>query len=271
MLFVIPCVSYAQDGLYNDNSRNIKYQGAVNNALWKTQELRDVDIQIKDKPKPAPVKQNIIKKYEITKVVYEKPEPKNYRMYAGLHFGLSLLNWENEYTNQNGTKLGSDNFNFKSVIGGDVFVGYKISDKFRADAELGYIGKYSEGETEYFENYLTEKTKFDLETYYLMANGYYNFKHGLYGGAGLGLAFVNTELDHSLLEKSSETNVSLMVALMFGWMYRLDERSSLDLRYRLATFDGGDLKTNTGAGTYVKTDLGWFWDNSFTVGISYKF
>lgn len=191
--------------------------------------------------------------------------------YIGIHAGLSFLSWDNEYKNQSGTRLGSDDFFFKPVVGGDVFVGRRFEDNWRGDVELGYVGKYSEGETEDYENYITEKTTFDLETFYLMANGYYDFDYGFYAGAGLGIALTNVTLDHSQLTKASKTRLSPMGALTFGWSYALDEKVDFDLRYRFALYDAGHLRTDTGAGTYVKTDVGLIIDNALSAGIRYNF
>lgn len=193
--------------------------------------------------------------------------------YMGLHADLSFLNWKNKYTGQNseGIIRGSDDFNFKSVIGLDIFAGYKFNNDMRADIEFGYMGKYTETETERNEHFVTEKTRFDISSYYLMANGYYDFRYGLYAGAGLGIAFVDVSLDHSAVQKKTETTVSPMGALMFGWAYKLDDKINLDLRYRFALFDGGDVNLDMTGGYYVKTDLGYVLDNTLSAGIRYNF
>jgi len=195
------------------------------------------------------------------------------RYYMGIHGGLSFMNWKNKYTGENdvGTIRGSDDFSFKSTLGLDIFVGYMISPTMRADLEIGYLGKFSETEVEYNENYIPEKTKFDFETYYLLANWYYNFKYGLYAGAGLGGALLNVSMDHTHVQKQSETSISPMAALTGGWLYQLDDKIDFDVRYRLAFFDGGNVTLDMTNGYEVKTEMGWVMDNSLSAGIRYKF
>lgn len=193
-------------------------------------------------------------------------------MYIGIRGSLSFLNWENKYTDEQGIKYPSDNFKFKSMIGMNVFVGYQGHEKYRGDIEFGYVGKYSEDEAEYPDNYDTEKYDFDLETFYMTLNGYYNFSNGLYAGLGAGMAFVNTSINANWLANIEETNISPMGALMFGWSYKMDEKVTFDLRYRFAVYDGGDLKVNIPGGTqYIKTDIGLIKDNSLSAGIRYSF
>jgi opacity protein-like surface antigen len=192
-------------------------------------------------------------------------------MYAGIRGSLSFLNWQNKYKDEMDVQLEAESFNFKSMVGVNVFVGYQSIDKWRTDLEFGYVGKYSEGETEYYTEYNTEKTKFDLETFYLMANGYYDLKNGLYAGLGAGLAFVNTSIDTNVIAGNSATKVSPMGAIMVGWSHKLDEKVTFDLRYRFAAFHGGNLNIDTGAGTYIKTEIGFIKDNSLSAGIRYTF
>lgn len=189
--------------------------------------------------------------------------------YMGIRADLSLLNWKNDYKDQDGVKKGSDSFDFKPLLGMDLFAGYRFNENVRADLELGYIGNYSETETEYY--YTPEKTYFDLETYYLIANGYYDFKYGLYAGAGIGAALMNVSIDHSAFDKATDTHVSPMWAAMFGWTYGLDDKIDLDVRYRFAMFHGGDVSVNTGGGSYIKTEIGYVIDNSLSVGVRYNF
>ena len=191
--------------------------------------------------------------------------------YMGIRGDLSLLNWKNEYKDQDGIKLGSDNFSGEALLGLDLFAGYKFNQNIRADLELGYIGKYSETETESYLNYATEKTVFDLETYYLIANGYYDFKYGLYAGAGIGAAITNMSVDNSNYAKEDNTHVSPMWALMFGWTHKLDDRIDFDLRYRFAMFHGGEVTVNTGGGLSTKAEVGYIMNNSLSAGVRYRF
>lgn len=195
---------------------------------------------------------------------YKMEAPKNVRVskwYMGLNGDLSFLTWKNKYS---GAESGSEKFTFKPVLGADLVVGYRFNKDWRVDGEFGYIGKFSETETE---QYLSpEKTEFSLETYYIDANAYYDLKYGLYVGAGVGLAIVDLTADHTYFSEVSKTNLSPMGAAMFGWAYALDEKVDFDVRYRLAIFDGGDL--NIGG---VNVDAGLVMNNSLSVGVKYHF
>ena len=199
-----------------------------------------------------------------------RPHYNENTVYMGIRGSVSFLDWKNEYKDESG-KLGSDDFNFKSMIGMNIFIGYQGLDKWRGDIEFGYIGRYSENEMEY-KDAVSTKYDFDLETFYLVLNGYYEFNNGLYAGLGAGMAAVNTSIDANWLSKTSETNISPMGAIMLGWSYKMDDKVSFDLRYRFAVFDGGDLKINIpGSTTYLKTDFGLITDNSLSAGVRYSF
>ena len=190
-------------------------------------------------------------------------------MYMGIHGDLSLLSWKNEY--ETGADSGHDTFSFKPVIGVDLVTGYQFNEYWRSDLEFGYVGRYSESETEYDAEYSTERTDFNLETFYMTLNGYREIKAGLYAGIGAGAAAVRTKIDSSVIKGKSATHISPMGALMLGWSHNLDERVSFDLRYRFSLFHGGKLDLDAGDGTQVKTEVGFIKDNTISAGIRYSF
>lgn len=187
--------------------------------------------------------------------------------YLGGRAELSFLNWKNEYKDETGAKLGHDDFDFKPVIGLNLFAGYRFNKDFRADLEIGYIGAYSESETEYPAGFPPHRDTFELKSYYATANAYYNLTKSWYVGAGAGVAMPNVSVDDSWFGKKSKSSVTPMGALMLGWVYQLDEDTDLDLRYRFSMFDGGNVTISTGATTSIKTDIGYVMDNSVSVGI----
>ncbi len=204
---------------------------------------------------------------------YKMEAPKNVRVsrwYMGLNGDLSFLTWKNKNsgTDELGNPIsGEDKFNFKPLLGADLVVGYRFDKDWRVDGEIGYIGKFSETETEHYQGYMSPvKTEFSLETYYIDANAYYNLKYGLYIGAGLGLAITDLSADDTQASAASTTNVSPMGAAMFGWTYVLDEKVDFDVRYRLALFDGGDLSIGG-----ASVDTGLIMNNSLSVGVKYHF
>lgn len=207
---------------------------------------------------------SIIKKYDgETSINYDKVAQSK-QLYLNVHADLSFLSWKNEYTD--GSDSGTDKFDFKPVYGLNLAVGCKFGKSGRGDLELGYIGRYSEQETEYYTDYHTEKTDFNLSMSSLTINGYYDFDSGLYMGVGAGIALVRASLNHSALNKVSKTNASPMGAVMLGLNHPLNDRLSLDVRYRFAAFSGlrfYDLD--------VQTKIGLITDNSVSVGLRYAF
>ena len=189
------------------------------------------------------------------------------RFYMGVHADVSFLNWKNKYKTV-GVE-GSDSFSFETLLGTDIAVGYKFSNYFRVDTELGYIGKYNGDETELYDD--VEKYEFGFNAYYLTLNGYYDFCNGIYLGAGLGAALLDVYVDSTESYRASKTSVSPMGALMVGWVHKLDSKIVLDLRYRLAMFNGGDIDVYTVYDTTVKTDMGFMLDNTLSLGIRYSF
>ena len=207
---------------------------------------------------------SVITKYgNETSINYRhKSNPKKW--YVSAHADLSFLSWENEYTY--GSVNDSDKFSLKPVIGADIALGCELDKNWRADLELGYIGNYSEQETEYYDNYYTEKTEFDLNTMYATVNAYYGFNSGVYIGAGAGAVVVQASLNHNLLAKTSKTNASPIGAFVFGWNSKMTEKTYFDIRYRLSVFSGLTLEDMG-----VKTKIDLITDNSLSVGVRYMF
>ena len=207
---------------------------------------------------------SIIKKYDSeTSINYDK-EVKPKLWYLNAHLDLSLLSWKNEYTY--GLETSEDKFNFKPVYGLNLAVGCKYGKSWRGDIEFGYVGRYSETETEYYTDYHTEKTDFNLSTMALTINGYYDFKTGVYMGLGAGVAVVKTSLSHSALVDVSKTNASPMGAVMLGLTYPLNDKLNFDMRYRFAVFTGSKFYNLD-----VQTKIGLIMDNSLSVGLRYTF
>ena len=185
------------------------------------------------------------------------------KFYIGLNGDISFLSWKNEYSSA--VKSGTDRFTLKPVLGADAVIGYNFNKNWRVDAEVGYVGKYTEKETETF-GVNTTKTEFSLQTYYTDLNAYCDIAYGFYAGVGGGLAIVNLSADNSEVQSSSVTNVSPMGTLTFGWAYALDEKVDFDIRYRFAVFNGGSLNIGD-----VKVDSGIVMNNSLSLGVKYYF
>lgn len=194
--------------------------------------------------------------------------------YIGGRAELSLLNWKNKYsTDSNYIPLGeaaSDNYSAEPVLGGNFFAGYTINYLWRAELEAGYIGYFEDKDSD---------VDFSLLSYYLMANGYYDFSNGLYVGAGVGMALTTTTLDGVTGwfdgDKRDKTRVSPMLGLMLGYTHELNDSLVLDLRYRLSGFYGTkhsvDFVAGVAANHWFENNIDLILDNSFSVGLRYEF
>lgn len=207
------------------------------------------------------------------KVTYDYTEKEKTGWYVGGRAELSLMNWENEYFSDVLTAdkdFSSDKYSFEPVFGGALFAGRTFNYFWRAEVEAGLIGQFSDKDM---------GIEFKMTVPYVIANGYYDFANGFYVGAGLGIALPKTELDWAAFETGnrSKRDLSLMGALMAGYSYKLDSNLVLDLRYRLAAFNGTEHERvfsdyiSTFDGHYLKNKIGLVLDNSLSLGFRYEF
>ena len=222
---------------------------------------------------PSYLTRNYDGSYDVT---YDYKDKAKTGWYVGGRASLSLMNWENEYSTTPEIGVGESKESFtETVYGGNVFVGRTFNYFWRAELEGGLIGQFDDSD---------EGFDFKLTVPYLVANAYYDFANGFYLGAGLGVALPETELDDEqfVSGRRDERNVSLMGALMAGWSCRLDYNLMLDLRYRLAAFNGTEHERVYADGTEVvggvdisgvklKNEIGLILDNSISVGLRYEF
>lgn len=206
-------------------------------------------------------------------VTYDYNDKAKTGWYVGGRAELSLLNWTNEYNSEAPTvndEFKEEDYSLEPVFGGAMFGGFKFNYFWRAELEAGLIGQYSDKDDGF---------EFKMTVPYVTANIYRDFVNGLYVGAGLGVAVPKTELDFAGFESGDRTerDVSLMGALMLGYTYELDYNLVLDLRYRLAGFNGTKQTRvfNEAApalyGYDLEVDTGLILDNSFSIGIRYEF
>ncbi len=186
----------------------------------------------------------------------------NSGVYMGLHADVSFLNWKNKYK-QDGTDAGNESFKMKNAIGVGADFGYRFNDKWAAELEFGYIGKYSESE-----KFPTDKTDYYLSAMYFGVNGLYDIYNGIYAGVGTGAAVVKSGAEHTLFGKDSKTHLSPMGALMLGYKYSINEHMGLDLRYRFSVFNGPKLGFDS---VDVDIETGLITNHTISVGMNYKF
>lgn len=187
--------------------------------------------------------------------------------YLGGRAELSFMNWENEYRDGTNKYLGHDKFDFKPMLGLDLFTGYKFTRDFRADIEFGYMGEYSESEFGVDMDGYPYHEEFRFNTYFLTANAYYNIRYGLYAGAGFGTAISRMAIKNSVFGRKSKTSLSPLGAFMLGWVKELAKNTDLDIRYRLSVFDGGSMVVNASDGNAIKIQMGYVMDNSISAGV----
>lgn len=187
---------------------------------------------------------------------------------------LALLNWENKYTTDIvGVPDFSDKYSFKAKFAPNIAAGYRMNYFWRIETELGLITKFDDK---------ADGFEFTMLAPYAMLNGYHDFSNGLYVGAGLGAAFVQTELnDDEFIGSGKKTHVSPMAGFMVGFSHKLDDNMVLDLRYRIAGFGGvkqkrvwndlAELNGTSIAGKYLENKIGLILDNSISIGLRYEF
>lgn len=196
--------------------------------------------------------------------------------YVGARANLSMLSWENEYSTTYplvDAEHDHDDYSFEPIFGGSFAFGYAFDTSWRLEVEAGLLGRFEDND---------EGTNFTLTVPYALVNAYNDFYNGMYVGVGLGLAVPKTELDGELgmdgliFEGGHRTKRqgSLMGAAMIGYAYDFDQHLTLDIRYRLAAFNGTRHETvlNDGTDTYeFRNKIGLILDNSVSVGLRYRF
>ena len=194
--------------------------------------------------------------------------------YVGGRANLSMLSWENEYTttfSPTTEEYNHDKYSFEPIFGGSFAFGYAFDTSWRLEVEAGLLGRFEDND---------EGVNFTLTVPYALANAYNDFENGMYVGVGLGLAVPKTELDgeHNglVFEGGHRTKRqgSLMGAAMSGYAYDFDQHLTLDIRYRLAAFNGTKHETvlDDGTDTYeFRNKIGLILDNSVSMGLRYRF
>ncbi len=207
--------------------------------------------------------------YDVTYNYTDKPKNDWYMTFRA---ELSFLNWENKYSsdwpNVN-VDFDHDKYSMEPVFGGSVSVGKKFGYHWRGEVEAGYNGMFTDGGAGF---------DFKFQTPYAIVNAIYDFTGGLYLGGGLGLALPIVEMNSDIfltVDENSQMGISPMLGVMLGYTHKLDDNFVLDLRYRLAGFNGTKLTQHfedlNDDPYYFETKIGLVLENSFSVGIRYEF
>lgn len=136
-----------------------------------------------------------------------------------------------------------------TTAGGALAVGYDFSQKFsvpvRAELEFGAFGALSKEES-----YAGISAEAEVGIKTLLANVYWDIAdyNGFtpYVGAGLGMAWVKTELSASIAGLGSasidDTKAVFAGQLGFGCSYAFNDRVALDLGYRCLIVGDGEVE-----------------------------
>ncbi len=206
-------------------------------------------------------------------VTYDYQDKEKTGWYAAGRLGINFLSFTNKYDTNIPSASGAvvavpdDEYSMEMVFSGNVAFGRKFGYFWRGELEAGYLSELSDK---------TSGSEFNLSSYYLMANAYYDFLNGFYLGAGAGIALLDTNENGSTYVDNStgSASASPMLGLMAGFSKKLDDNIVLDLRYRLAGISGTDAEyqhTLSGQNYYTKTDIGLILENSLSVGLRYEF
>lgn len=192
--------------------------------------------------------------------------------YVGGRVGADMLTWKNKYKAPASAIVGPDadhdDYTFEPVFGADIFLGYHFTPAIRGDLEIGYISEFDDTDEGY---------TFKMSTFYGTFNAYYDFINHFYVGGGIGFAFPRVSMDGIDVEQSgSESDLSMVFALMGGYTFDISQDVVLDLRYRLSghwgpTFSRTINRADPPSTFILETDVGFVLDNQFTVGLRYEF
>lgn len=208
-------------------------------------------------------------------VTYNYTDKAKTGWYVGARAELSFLNFDvdsvtTRLANPAGVFEGVEEYSLETLFGGSLFAGKTFNYFWRAELEAGLIGQLEDK---------GDDLDFKMTVPYVMANGYYDFTNGLYVGAGLGIALPKTEFDTIYLDSGDrkEQTVSPMVGIMLGYAHELDYNLTLDIRYRLAAFQGVEHNLDASAAGVAnglvsfKNEIDLILDNSLSIGIRYNF
>ncbi|MDR0726907.1 MAG: hypothetical protein LBF37_02480 [Rickettsiales bacterium] len=216
---------------------------------------------------PSHVRRDGANGYNVT---YNYTDKEKNGWYGTIRAQLNFLNWKNTYYSDDVGYKGEDKYSFEPVFGGSLAVGKKFGYFWRGELELGYGGQFSDS---------GQGFEFKFSTPYALVNAYYDFNSGLYLGGGLGAAMPMQKLSWSGFKDGDldKMGFSPMAGLMFGYTHKLDDSFVIDLRYRIAGWNGikdsGIFVEDVApyAEHYLETKIGLVLENSVSVGLRYEF
>lgn len=161
---------------------------------------------------------------------------------------------------------------FGAQLGAEINVGKYMNDKWRVQFDFGMLGKYEDAENWDITGY-SDGHKFVRQVYYGAFDGIYSAGRrewgGLYYGAGLGLAFVDSGLNP--WGSLTENNVSPMGQLLFGYENEIRDGWMIDVGLKTSFLYGVARHYRGFWQTDVQVGTGLVWNLAMTIGIRYDF
>jgi len=218
--------------------------------------------------------------YNVTYQYQDQPQIKNWYVGGKLMGNYTMFTIKRSSDNPTVNADFASQSNSGLQLGAAAFVGTKgifglADDSWRAELELGYLGKYTNPNSSGLDE--------SIQAPYALVSANWNTAEQKWGwfyiGAGVGAAMPMTTVtshDPTLLFTGgdTQTNVSVLVAGMLGYRVHIADNWFLDIGYKFMAFDGGS-RTNqysVASGTFNLTEkFGWVMNHSINVGVAWEF
>jgi opacity protein-like surface antigen len=190
--------------------------------------------------------------------------------YLGARFAFNLINFSNDYHFASDPNVQeSDSYSLEKQLGVDASVGYQFAQKWRAELNYGYTGKFEDKDS---------AANFWLSTQYLMANAIYTINRwdttSVYAGLGAGAAFLQSHISGPVFladSKETQTKTTFAGQLIFGLEEDLAPNFAIGVQYRLMFNGGAEHRRNDTTPDILITEIGSVLTNSIMLGARVKF
>jgi hypothetical protein len=200
--------------------------------------------------------------------------PPAYKSYFGLKGQVNFANHGYYLTDAASGYSGEkdDGVGFGQQIGFEANVGGFVFNRYRVQLDFGMLGKHVDKKS-FAEPGVPNGLKFSETAYYATIGGIYSSRQtpwgGLYGGAGVGAAFIGTGLNINGI--TSDISLSPMGAVMFGYEKNMSGRWTLDLGAKVSGWYGSGQHYKEFEHAAEKVGIGFVWNVSMMLGARYGF
>jgi opacity protein-like surface antigen len=181
---------------------------------------------------------------------------------AGLAYSFAMFEQRQAI---DGTNSESEKYSMAAPAAA-LFVGAPMGGNYRGEIEAGFVSKYVDAR---------DDVEFSIQTYYIMASVAWDFYRGLHLNGGLGLAASDTKIKSEALfspASVSDTKLSPMIAVGFGYRIPIADKWTVDFSYRFAGFWGAEQTIGiSGAASDYSSDIGFIASHRVGVGVSREF